>query len=132
MFHAACLAWVVSWLPSVVTIFMAHANGDKQWPAKRRHMQGILDETDPLISCISVLLLRSTTFPKTRDRAQEYSLLLFSKPSTFVSSYTLSPSLLISHLSLSLFLSILLSSHSFLPSLPSVLSPLFLFFRFQF
>ena len=27
---------------------MAHENGDKQRPAKRRHVQGMLDETDPL------------------------------------------------------------------------------------
>ena len=28
---------------------MAHENGDKQRLAKRRHVQGMLDETDPLI-----------------------------------------------------------------------------------
>ena len=27
---------------------MAHENGDKQRPTKRRHVQGMLDETDPL------------------------------------------------------------------------------------
>ena len=27
--------------------FMAHENGDKQRPTKRRHVQGMLDETDP-------------------------------------------------------------------------------------
>ena len=26
---------------------MAHENGDKQRPNKRRHVQGMLDETDP-------------------------------------------------------------------------------------
>ena len=28
---------------------MAHENGDKQRPTKRRHVQGMLNETDPLI-----------------------------------------------------------------------------------
>ena len=27
--------------------FMAHENGDKQRPARRRHVQGMLEETDP-------------------------------------------------------------------------------------
>ena len=27
---------------------MAHENGDEQRPTKRRHVQGMLDETDPL------------------------------------------------------------------------------------
>ena len=27
---------------------MDHENGDKQRPVKRRHVQGMLDETDPL------------------------------------------------------------------------------------
>ena len=31
----------------VVAIFMAHENGDKQRPGKRRYVQGMLDETDP-------------------------------------------------------------------------------------
>ena len=48
LFHPACLARVVSWFAFVVAIFMAHENGDKQRPAKRRHVQGMLDETDPL------------------------------------------------------------------------------------
>ena len=48
LFHPACLARVVSWFAFVVTIFMAHENGDKQRSAKRRHVQGMLDETDPL------------------------------------------------------------------------------------
>ena len=48
LFHPACLARVVSWFAFVVAIFMAHENGDRQRPAKRRHMQGMLDETDPL------------------------------------------------------------------------------------
>ena len=49
LFHPACLARVVSWFAFVVAIFMAHENGDKQRLAKRRHVQGMLDETDPLI-----------------------------------------------------------------------------------
>ena len=54
LFHPACLARVVSWNAFVVAIFMAHENGDKQRPAERRHVQGMLDETDPLTSgCIS-------------------------------------------------------------------------------
>ena len=48
LFHPACLAHVVSWFAFVVAIFMAHENGDKQRPANRRHVQGMLDETDPL------------------------------------------------------------------------------------
>ena len=48
LFHPACLARVVSWFAFVVAIFMGHENGDKQRPAKRRHVQGMLDETDPL------------------------------------------------------------------------------------
>ena len=48
LFHPACLARVVSWFAFVVAIFMAHENGDKQRPTKRRHVQGMLDETDPL------------------------------------------------------------------------------------
>ena len=48
LFHPAFLARVVSWLAFVVAIFMGHENGDKQRPAKRRHVQGMLDETDPL------------------------------------------------------------------------------------
>ena len=49
LFHPACLARVVSWFAFVVAIFMAHENGDKQRPAKRRHVQGMLHETDPSI-----------------------------------------------------------------------------------
>ena len=48
LFHPAFLARVVSWFPFVVTIFMGHENGSKQRLAKRRHVQGMLDETDPL------------------------------------------------------------------------------------
>ena len=48
LFHPAFLARVVSWFPFVVAIFMGHENGDKQRLAKRRHVQGMLDETDPL------------------------------------------------------------------------------------
>ena len=47
-FHPAFLARVVSWFAFVVAIFMGHENGDKQRLAKRRHVQGMLDETDPL------------------------------------------------------------------------------------
>ena len=49
LFHPPFLARVVSWLAFVVAIFMAHENGDKQRLAKRRHVQGMLDETEPLI-----------------------------------------------------------------------------------
>ena len=51
LFHPAYLARVVSWFAFVVAVFMAYENGDKQRPAKRRHMQGMLDETDPLNHC---------------------------------------------------------------------------------
>ena len=46
--HPACITRVISWFAFIVTIFMAHKNGDKQWPAKRRHVPGILDEIDLL------------------------------------------------------------------------------------
>ena len=49
LFHPACLARVVSWFAFVVAIFMAHQNGDNQRPSKRRHVQGILDETKVFI-----------------------------------------------------------------------------------
>ena len=49
LFHPACLARVVSWFAFVVAIFMGHENGGKQKPTKRRHVQGMLDETDPLM-----------------------------------------------------------------------------------
>ena len=49
LFHPACLARVISWFASVVAIFMGHENGGKQRSAKRQHVQGMLDETDPLI-----------------------------------------------------------------------------------
>ena len=49
LFHPACLARVVPWFAFVVAIFMGHENGDKQRLAKRRHVQGMMDETDPLI-----------------------------------------------------------------------------------
>ena len=49
LFHPACLARVVSWFAFVVAIFMAHENGDKQRETKSRHVQGMLDETEPLI-----------------------------------------------------------------------------------
>ena len=48
LFHPACLARVISWFALVVTIFMDHENGDKQRLAKRQHVQGMLDERDPL------------------------------------------------------------------------------------
>ena len=57
LFHPACLASVVSWFAFVVAIFMAHENGDKQRPAKRRHVQGMLDETDPLSLPILLVLV---------------------------------------------------------------------------
>ena len=51
LFHPAFLARVVSSLAFVVTIFMDHENGDnkrQQRLTRRRHVQGMLDETDPL------------------------------------------------------------------------------------
>ena len=48
LFHPACLARVVSLMAFVIAIFMGHENGDKQRSAKRQHVQGMLDETDPL------------------------------------------------------------------------------------
>ena len=47
LFHTACLACVVSWFAFVIAIFMANKIGDKQMPAKRRQVQGMLGETDP-------------------------------------------------------------------------------------
>ena len=41
-------ACVVSWFAFVVAILMAHENGDKQRTTKRRPVQGMLDETDPV------------------------------------------------------------------------------------
>ena len=46
LFYPACLACVVSSFAFVATIFMAHENGDDQRQAKRRHVQGMLDETE--------------------------------------------------------------------------------------
>ena len=37
---------------------MGHENGGKQRPTKRRHMQGMLDETDPLEFKLSQHLFR--------------------------------------------------------------------------
>ena len=51
LFHPAFLARVDSWFPFVVAIFMGHENGGRQRLAKRRHVQGMLDETDPLTGC---------------------------------------------------------------------------------
>ena len=48
LFHPACLARVVSWFAFVDAIFMAYENGHKQRPVKGQHVQGMLDETDPL------------------------------------------------------------------------------------
>ena len=60
LFHPACLAYVVSWFAFVVAIFMAHENGKKQRPTKRRFVdkgqQGKLDETDCLNSTLIILL----------------------------------------------------------------------------
>ena len=50
LFHPVCLACVVAWFAFVVAIFMGHENGDKQRPAERWHLQGMLDETDLLDS----------------------------------------------------------------------------------
>ena len=62
LFHPACLARVVSWFAFVVAIFMAHENGDKQRPAKRRHVQGMLDETDPLTFILNVFMFTFLCF----------------------------------------------------------------------
>ena len=48
LFHPACLARVTSWFAFVFVIFIGHENGDKQRPVKGRHVQRMLDETDPL------------------------------------------------------------------------------------
>ena len=48
LFHPAYPARVVSWFAFVVAIFMGYENGDKQRPTKRRLVQGMMDETDPL------------------------------------------------------------------------------------
>ena len=48
LFHPACLARIISWFAFVVTVFMAHENGDKQRQTKRHHVQDMLVETDPL------------------------------------------------------------------------------------
>ena len=48
LFHPACFARVVSWFAFVVAIFLGHENGDKQRPAERPLVQGMLDETEPL------------------------------------------------------------------------------------
>ena len=50
LFHPACLARVDSWFAFVAAIFMGHENGDEQRATKSRHVQGMLDETDPLTS----------------------------------------------------------------------------------
>ena len=49
LFHPACFARVICWFAFVLPIFMGHENGDNKNPTKRRHVQGILDETDLLI-----------------------------------------------------------------------------------
>ena len=54
LFHPACRARVVSWFAFVVAIFMGHENGDKQRLAKRRHVQGMLDKTDPLMTAVTL------------------------------------------------------------------------------
>ena len=56
LFHPPSLARVFSWFAFVVAIFMAHENGDKQRPTKRRQVQGMLDETDPSNGAITVPL----------------------------------------------------------------------------
>ena len=48
LFHPACLVRVVSWLPLLSPFSLANENGDRQRPTKRRHVQGMLGETDPL------------------------------------------------------------------------------------
>ena len=48
LFHPAFLSRVISSLAFVVAIFMAHQNGDNKGETKRRHVKGMLDETDPL------------------------------------------------------------------------------------
>ena len=43
--------------PLFVAIFMTHENGDKQRQSKRRQVEGMLDETDPLSLCVDFRLL---------------------------------------------------------------------------
>ena len=63
LFHPAFLARVVFWFAFVVAIFMGHENGDKQRPTKRRHVQGMLDETEPLtLTVLFVLNFRLLEF----------------------------------------------------------------------
>ena len=40
---------------------MAHENGDKQRPTKGRHVQGMLDETEPLMSRYKGSYLKGTS-----------------------------------------------------------------------
>ena len=47
LFHPGCCARVISGLPFFVAIFVDHENGGNR--TKRRHVQDILDERDPLI-----------------------------------------------------------------------------------
>ena len=56
LFHPAFLACAVSLLAFVVAIFVAHESGDSK-SQPRRHMQCMLDETDPL-----TLINLSTSF----------------------------------------------------------------------
>ena len=68
LFHQAFLARVVSWLAFVLAIFMGHENGDKQRPAKRRHVQGMLDETDPLMYDLKAYIDEKILFGKSTQR----------------------------------------------------------------
>ena len=57
LFNPVFLACVVFWFAFVVAIFMGHENGNKQGPTKRRHVQGMLDETEPLTKVVYVHML---------------------------------------------------------------------------
>ena len=62
LFHPACLARVVSWLAFVCPHFHGPWKWRQQRQIKRRHVQGMLDEIDPLNTAkndwIDILLLK--------------------------------------------------------------------------
>ena len=51
-------------LPSLSPFSLAHENGDIKRQVKRRHVQGILDETDPVRMYCSPKILSSVVFYK--------------------------------------------------------------------
>ena len=60
--HLSSLGW-----PLFVAIFVARENGDKQRPTKRRHVHGMLDETDPLKEICTCKYSRVYTLSKYAD-----------------------------------------------------------------